>query len=338
MDPDRPDHTGDDQAGRGDTFVIQEHHATALHWDFRLERDGVLVSWAVPKGLPMDPTANRLAKETEDHTLRFDPFTGGIPDGRYGGGVAAVWDVGTYRLEKWRPNQVTVVLAGQRVTGRYVLFRTRGRDWLVHRMDPPPEGWTALPVGLAPMRASPGHRLPRAPQAWSFELDWAGLRVLVAVEGGRLRLDREGVPLAARLPELRDLGLQLGSRQVLLDGRLVVLGPDGAPDPDLLAARVGAARPGVALRRDAPVQLVIGDLLHLEGRPLLDVPQQDRRDALTGLRLGGPAWRVLPAVVGDGRDLVGTAGELGLPGVLAKRLGSRYRPGVMHDDWRSIRA
>src|SRR6195952_5631608 len=96
------DHTGDDQDGRGDTFVIQEHHATALHWDVRLERDGVLVSWAVPKGLPPSPKQRgHLAKQTEDHPIAYATFAGDIPRGEYGGGHGSIWDSGTYPLEKW---------------------------------------------------------------------------------------------------------------------------------------------------------------------------------------------------------------------------------------------
>src|ERR1700712_5860636 len=96
------DHTGNAQDGRGDTFVIQEHHATALHWDVRLERDGVLVSWRVPKGLPPWPKIRgHLAKQTEDHPLDYATFAGDIPRGEYGGGHVSIWDAGTYELEKW---------------------------------------------------------------------------------------------------------------------------------------------------------------------------------------------------------------------------------------------
>src|ERR1700760_3622380 len=107
------DHTGDDQGGRGDTFVIQEHHARALHWDFRLERDGVLVSWALPKGLPVTPEKNHLAVHTEDHPLEYANFQGEIPKGEYGGGHVSIWDHGTYEVEKWSDREVMVVLHGE---------------------------------------------------------------------------------------------------------------------------------------------------------------------------------------------------------------------------------
>src|SRR5947209_13747003 len=118
--PDQPaDHTGSDQDGRGDTFVVQEHHATALHWDVRLERDGVLVSWAVPKGLPPSPKQRgHLAKQTEDHPLAYATFAGEIPKGEYGGGSVTIWDAGTYSLEKWTADEVKVVFHGERVEGR----------------------------------------------------------------------------------------------------------------------------------------------------------------------------------------------------------------------------
>src|SRR3954463_3930401 len=118
----RPQRTGND-----DTFVIQEHHATALHWDFRLERGGVLVSWAVPKGLPLDPKDNRLAVHTEDHPIDYGSFEGEIPTGEYGGGKVLLGDRGRYELEKWTDREVKVVFHGTRAEGRYVFFQTRGR-------------------------------------------------------------------------------------------------------------------------------------------------------------------------------------------------------------------
>src|SRR3979409_1655564 len=107
-------------------FVVQEHHARRLHWDFRLERDGVLVSWAVPKGLPMDPKTNHLAVHTEDHPIEYAQFAGEIPKGEYGGGKVMIWDRGTYECEKWSDREVMVVLHGNRANGKYVLFKTRG--------------------------------------------------------------------------------------------------------------------------------------------------------------------------------------------------------------------
>src|SRR5258708_14589408 len=138
-------------------FVVQEHHARRLHWDFRLEHDGVMVSWAVPKGIPEDPKVNHLAVHTEDHPISYNEFEGEIPTGNYGAGTVKKWDEGTYEVHEWEPDKVVVTLRGKRVQGRYALFRTRADDWMIHRMDPPQDpDREPMPDGVRPMLAPPG--------------------------------------------------------------------------------------------------------------------------------------------------------------------------------------
>ncbi|MER3453206.1 MAG: hypothetical protein C4344_06120, partial [Acidimicrobiia bacterium] len=139
-------------------FVVQEHHARSLHWDFRLEHDGVGVSWAVPKGVPLQPRENRLAVPTEDHPLSYFTFEGQIPPGEYGAGTVKIWDEGTYECEKWTDREVEVVLHGRRLRGRYVLFRTGPRAWMIRRLDPPQDpGREPMPAfgSIVPMLATP---------------------------------------------------------------------------------------------------------------------------------------------------------------------------------------
>jgi bifunctional non-homologous end joining protein LigD len=335
------DHTGADQDGRGDTFVIQEHHATALHWDVRLERDGVLVSWAVPKGLPLDPKTNHLAKQTEDHPMAYATFAGEIPKGEYGGGNVTVWDSGTYELEKWTDKEVKVVLHGSQVDGRYVFFRTSrregGNDWMVHRMDGPPKGWTPIPRDLKPMLAVAG-TLPKDDDNWSYEVKWDGVRALVAVDGGRLTItSRNGNDVTASYPELRGLGLQLGSRQVLLDGEIVAFNAEGRSDFGVLQARMHVAKPGAALLRTTPVQLLLFDVLHREGTSLLTTRYDERRDVLESLALEGEHWSVPPAFAGGGQALLDATREQGLEGIVAKRRDSTYLPGRRSDAWLKVK-
>src|SRR5204863_7658299 len=121
-------------------FVIQEHHARRIHWDLRLERDGALASWALPRGVPPAPKDNRLAVRTEDHPLEYLEFEGEIPKGEYGAGTIRIWDRGTYAAEKFGDDKVIVELRGERVHGRYALFPTKGDNWMIHRMDPPEDG------------------------------------------------------------------------------------------------------------------------------------------------------------------------------------------------------
>ncbi len=158
----------------GNTFVIQEHHARRLHWDFRLERDGVLVSWALPKGEPTDPGHNHLAVQTEDHPLAYGTFEGSIPRGEYGAGEVTIWDAGTYDLEKWRDDEeVIVTLHGERQgTRRLALIHTGGRGpaeaqhWLIHRMKlPAPEPTTASPTTPDDTAPAPVDAVARADAA-----------------------------------------------------------------------------------------------------------------------------------------------------------------------------
>jgi bifunctional non-homologous end joining protein LigD len=241
-------------AAPGGTFVIQEHHARRLHWDFRLERDGVLVSWALPKGVPSDPAVNHLAVHTEDHPLEYGRFEGQIPRGEYGAGAVTIWDHGTYETLKWAPSEVKVLLHGQRVTGGYVLFQTKGNQWMIHRER------LALPGTLRPMLAVTGPA-PRDPDNWALELKWDGVRALAYIERGQVRLmSRTERDITVTYPELARLGAatlpkQLTSaavtahKQMLLDGEIVVFGADGWPEFEALqprmhvtAGRAGAGR------------------------------------------------------------------------------------------------
>jgi bifunctional non-homologous end joining protein LigD len=331
-----PEPAGDtDATHRGEQarFVVQEHHARALHWDFRLERDGVLVSWALPKGVPPDPGVNHLAVPTEDHPLSYIDFEGEIPRGNYGAGEVHLWDRGTYDTIKWSDREVMVTLHGDRVQGRHVLFRTGERQWMIHRMDPPQDpGFEPLPDGWTPMHARRGE-LPDDVAGWSFEIAWPGARVLAAVDGGRPRLTADGGDpggVTDRFPEVRPLGRALGARPALLDGVIVALGEDGRPRRELVARRMeGAGRP--------PVVLMLVDLLHLDGHPLTARPYRERRDALETLALAGPAWQTPAAHAGAGEALLDAARAQGLRGIVAKRLDSTYEPGTTSDSWVEVR-
>jgi bifunctional non-homologous end joining protein LigD len=336
-----PEPTGDAAEGGGeDRFVIQEHHARRLHWDLRLERDGVLVSWALPRGVPSDPEENRLAVHTEDHPLAYIDFHGEIPAGQYGAGTMEIWDSGTYEAEKFEAEKVVVQLHGEKVSGRYALFRTRGKDWMIHRMDPPEAGWEPMPADLAPIRATRG-RLPEDDADWGFEIRWAGLRTLAYCEPGHLRLvDSDGVEVTGRFPEIRGLLEQLHGRPALLDGVVVAFGEEGRPDARRLMRRRAAESDSTIrrLRSSTPVTLVCFDLLHLDGSPLLDLPYEERREALDELGLEGEAWQAPAYHRGDGEAFLAATRQQGLPGVVAKRLASSYRPGKRVRDWREIHA
>ena len=302
-------------AGRDDTFVIQQHHARRLHWDLRLERDGVLVSWALPRGVPKDPADNHLAVHTEDHPLEYAEFAGTIPAGEYGAGEVRIYDRGRYETEKWRDDEVVVRFQGERVTGRYVLFHTRGDDWMIHRMDPPEPGWAPLPDRIAPMLATPAARLPADDAAWAYEMAWDGLRVSAYVTMGRLKLlAADGRDLTGGYPQLRGLVEALAPAECVLDGELVSI--DGGrvrPAPEPQSGRARPRRGGA----DA-LQFLVFDLLWWEGHELLERSYQERRELLSGLELAGSHWQTPPHFVGGGAVALRTSREQGLPGVVAR--------------------
>ena len=328
----------DPAASAGDSFVVQEHHATALHWDFRLERDGVLVSWAIPKGLPPDPKVNHLAVHTEDHPLEYATFEGAIPSGEYGGGSVQVWDHGRYELEKWTEREVKIVLHGTRVQGRFVLFHTGGKNWMIHRMDAPAKpDWQALPELIKPMLAVAG-ALPEGAD-WAYEMKWDGVRAVSYVDGGRVRaMSRNDRDISVSYPELRALGLAIGSTQVVLDGELVAFA-HGRPSFGTLQQRmhVADARTARRLAEEVPVVYIIFDLLHLEGRSLLKLPYDDRRALLESLELNGPSWQTAPVFHESGHDVLEASQAAGMEGVVAKRRDSTYLPGKRSPAWTKVK-
>lgn len=330
---------GDDlPGGNDDTFVIQEHHARRLHWDVRFERDGVLVSWAVPKGLPAEQGVVRLAVHTEDHPLEYAEFEGEIPKGEYGGGQVLIWDRGRYEASKWHEREVAVTMHGSRVRGKYVFFRS-GDGWMVRRSDPPVDaGWQQLPASIKPMLAVSGSLPPvEDDERWAYEFKWDGVRALARIEDGVLRLSsRAGNDITDTYPELGALGEQLAGKQLWLDGEIVALA-DGKPSFKALQSRMHAsATRARQLSQQTPVSYMIFDVLHHDGTPLTRETYQRRREILQALGLTGSHWHVSPHYPARGAAMVRAAAEHGLEGVIAKRLDSPYREGRRSADWIKI--
>ena len=323
-------------------FVVHEHHARRLHWDLRLERDGVLASWAIPNGIPDDPKRNRKAVHVEDHPLEYLDFHGTIPAGSYGAGEVTVWDHGTYVCEKWRPDEVIVVFHGERLTGRYALFRAGNseKDWMIHRMDPPADpAAQEMPEFIAPMLAKLS-TLPPEESNWAFEVKWDGERAIAHSQPGRIHLfTRNGNDVTAAYPELRALNRALSTHSAILDGEIVAFGDDGKPSFQALQPRMHL-RGEAAVRRLAeatPVTYLIFDLLWLDGHDLTDLPYTERRERLDALALTADRWRVSEFWAGTGTALLAATREQGLEGVVAKRLDSRYTPGGRGGSWLKIK-
>jgi DNA ligase D-like protein (predicted ligase)/DNA ligase D-like protein (predicted 3'-phosphoesterase) len=317
------------KAGNNNLFVIQEHHARRLHYDLRLERDGVLVSWAVPKNLPDTPSVNHLAVHTEDHPLEYLTFEATIPRGEYGAGEMIVWDTGTYETEKFRDNspdgperggEVIVTLHGNKIDGRYALIQTDGKNWLAHRMK---EQQRPQAGDLAPMLTTHGSVERLTSTVWAFEGKWDGYRVLADANHGQLNLrSRSGRDVTDEYPQFEALAADLADHHVILDGEAVALDASGVPSFGEMQNRARSTR----------VEYWAFDILHLDGRSLLRAKYSDRRRLLEALAEAG-GMIVPDQLPGDGPEALEYAHEHQWEGVVAKRKDSTYQPGRRSKSW-----
>ncbi|WP_213573324.1 ATP-dependent DNA ligase [Rhodococcus sp. USK13] len=314
--------------GAGNSFVIQEHHARRLHYDLRLEREGVLVSWAVPKNVPTSTGENRLAVHTEDHPLEYLTFSGTIPKGEYGGGTMTIWDTGTYDVEKWRDDEVIVQLHGEQVEGRFALIRTKGDQWLMHLMKDQSTGESTsaeLPRDLSPMLATPGTLDGLDPAEWAFEGKWDGIRVIAEIGGGELRLrSRAGNDKTRDYPGLGWLADALADHDVVLDGEVVAFD------------RHGITSFGLLQQGNEPHFLAF-DVLYLDGVSLLRKKYTDRRRVLEALAEKVDDLVVPPQLHGTAEEALEESGRRGWEGVVAKRRESVYLPGKRGSSWIKVK-
>ncbi|MDX6665441.1 MAG: bifunctional non-ous end joining protein LigD, partial [Solirubrobacteraceae bacterium] len=323
-------------------FVVQEHHATRLHWDLRLEHDGALASWAIPNGIPQDPKQNRKAVRTEDHPLEYLEFHGDIPKDNYGAGKMTIWDQGTYEAHKFDDKKVEVTFHGERLQGRYGLFPVGQdpRDWMIHRMDPPADATAEpMPDQIAPMLATAGP-LPSDDGRWGFEIKWDGVRAIAHSEPGRLRFHSRNLnDITARYPELAKLNRALSSHRAILDGEVIAFDEEGKPSFSALQGRMHLTGES-QIRRLAkanPVSYVIFDLLWLDGHSLMRLPFAERRARLVELELDGERWQAPEHVVGHGAEVLAASRAQGLEGIVAKRLDSIYEPGRRNRAWIKVK-
>jgi DNA ligase D-like protein (predicted 3'-phosphoesterase) len=299
---------------RGDPqFIVQRHSARRLHYDLRLERDGVLLSWALPRGVPLRAGERALAVHVEDHPLEYADFEGEIPAGQYGAGYVELWDRGTYEVVRERPDgTLTVILHGGKLKGEWALVPARldgeERNWLIVRAakdDAPGEQ-----LRYEPMLPREAKRVP-AGSDWAFEIAWEGVRALAPMEGTRAHFVHAG-------------GGELDERTKQLLGRM----PRAVRTSDCVLD-------GVICSFDEGVVYVVCDLLDLEGASLIDLPWSDRRTRLTGLLDDHVGEVRLSRDYDDGAALRKAARAQGL-GIVAKRRKSLYRPGLVSDDWRLL--
>ncbi len=394
-------------------FVIQKHDARRLHYDFRLQMESVLKSWALPKGLPWKQGEKHLAVEVEDHPIEYETFEGIIPEGNYGAGTVMVWDRGAYYvygeqpLKSLREGKLHLVLAGKKAQGEWTLVRIRGRDgeknqWLILKTGgsakPPSKKledqsvktgrtmkqianerdaeWqsnreekdtsarstlkarikavlkkkdlehgvgknetvgqatrllkglpSAKPQFIEPMKARLVDEPPKHGD-WLYELKFDGIRAMAIKNDRKVSLiSRNGNKLDARFPEIVEAVKNLPVREYVIDGEVVALDEDGRSSFQLLQ---GLEMEG----RKAPLRFYVFDLLQLDGKSLLGLPLEQRKQVLAKIceNVGDPI-RYSGEISGDVKSLLAEVKRRGLEGLIGKQRNSVYEPGRRSGTW-----
>ena len=313
-------------------FVVQRHDARRLHYDFRLERDGALASWAVPKGIPLTPGERHLAVHVEDHPLEYATFEGEIPAGQYGAGSVEIWDSGTYELvEEKRDGGLTVRLAGKRLNGLWTLVPAKldrdPKNWLILKKRDDPTETRGRPAEYAPMLATLASELPTG-RGWLFEVKWDGYRTLATVRTSEVELtSRRGNSLTERFEVIaKALPGALRTPHCVLDGEVCALDERGRTSFSAMQQGGG------------PLVFYVFDVVEIDGRPLVDLTFRERRARLEDVLVPGHPVVRLSETFDDGEALLAAAREQELEGVVAKRADSPYQPGKRTRDWLKVKA
>jgi bifunctional non-homologous end joining protein LigD len=328
----------------GTEFVIQQHYATRLHHDVRLEMmngdTSVLVSWAVPKGLPRSRGVRHLAIHVEDHPMGYGTFTGSIPEGEYGGGEVRIFDHGSYEMVERSEDRLTFRLDGERLAGIWHLVHTGPKDgkdqWLgMMREDLRPAGDKRPP--LDPMLATLTGDAFDDPE-WGFEPKWDGIRAIAVCDEETRLISRNEKDITVAYPELHRLHDQVVALEAMLDGEIVAF-EDGIPSFQRLQQRMHLRDQAQIeqIARRIPVAYMVFDLLYLDGEDLTGRPLSERRRILEDTIVSTERIQISPIIEGDGTALFSAAAAQGLEGIMAKRLTSRYQPGARSRDWLKVK-
>jgi bifunctional non-homologous end joining protein LigD len=325
--------------GEGNSFVIQKHRATRLHYDVRLERDGALPSWAVPRGLPTNPGDKRLAVRTEDHPLEYGKFAGTIPKGHYGAGEVRIFDDGWYEPIEWTEKKVSFRLHGRRYPGLEYHFVQTRTDWLAFLASAQEAPLIASPPQMQPMFAEGGYTAFDDP-AWWFEPKFDGIRSVTMLATDLTKLvSRTGRDVSAQYPELHMIHELVDQVNAVVDSEIVAFDEEGKNSFEALQQRMNLANEREIKRMSTqiPVALVAFDLLWLDGHDLTSLKLEERRELLETIVEQDERLQVVTHVEGTGKDFTAIAKQLDLEGVVAKKIGSRYQAGRRSPDWRKIK-
>jgi bifunctional non-homologous end joining protein LigD len=331
-----PEPAGKILPGGNNNFVIHRHHASHLHYDLRLEQEGVLKSWAVPKGLPPRPGVKRLAVQTEDHPMEYLKFDGRIPKGQYGAGEMWIYALGKYQITKEKKDGFYFRLNSKEMTGEYRMHKTKEREYLLERVDEPQLDYVRQFV--EPMLSENREAVPKSGD-YIFEIKWDGIRALISYEEGKVTIHtRNKNDVTAKFPELLEGEKAFRATNALFDAEIVSLDAAGKPlFKKVINRLMSSGETNIQkLSKSTPCYCYIFDCLYLDGRALINEPLTKRREWLKDAVRADTPYRV-SEFVEDGNSLFDAAREHGLEGIMAKKRDSKYTPGKRTDCWFKIK-
>ncbi len=360
-----PEPKGEVDKDNAHRFVIQRHQARRLHYDLRLEMEGVLKSWAVPKGPSMNPSDKRLSIMTEDHPVKYLSFHGTIPKGNYGAGVMDIWDEGTFKVleseegmdpvKQLEKGDLKIEFFGKKIKGSFALVHTsRGEEknqWLLIKkkdnyatdLEYDAEVFAASPKELKagkvktlnpkefikPMLASPAKKIFKDPD-WVFELKWDGYRVLANINNGHVELySRNGISYNSKFALLTK-ELESIPHDCILDGEVVIVDKNGKPDFQKLQNYEAGKTKG-------ELRYYVFDLLHLNSHDTISLPLLERKSLLPDILEGLQHVLFCDHIAAMGPTLYKRAIDEGMEGVIAKKADSLYSPGYRSEKWLKIK-
>lgn len=321
------------KAAKTAIFVVQKHHARNLHYDFRLEMDGVLKSWAVPKGPSMNPADKRLAMMVEDHPLEYKDFEGTIPKGQYGAGKVEIWDKGTVQFinRNLSSGHLTFVLAGKKLSGEFALVKIQnprnrgGKPWLLIKAgkedpkseNPVNENSSSALEKIKPMLATLVEK-PFDKKGWLFEIKWDGYRAIAEIDKDIKLYSRYGNTFNNKYPEIVE-GLKKFGHRGVLDGEIVVVDKNGKSDFQNLQKWMQT--------HEGNLIYYVFDILYLDGKTLRELPLAERKKILKNALPEIKNVKYSDHVAEYGNEFFRVASEKGIEGIIAKDSSSPYVEG-----------
>ncbi len=319
----------------GNRYVIQIHDASNLHYDLRLEDNGVLLSWAIPKGLPIHAKEKRLAIHTEPHPLKYLSFEGTIPKNEYGGGQMWIFDHGEYEYIKKEDKKITIHLKNGKLAGIFTLVNTKKNQWLISRKD---DNKIITSLDARPMLAAMGDKIPSGSTHF-FEIKWDGIRCIATKDGKSVTLtSRGGKDLTGKFPKIVEALKEIEPQHIVVDGEIVALNDDGTPNFSKVISRMHKTGKDAILRASEKIKTVLYlfDCLELDGRDIRQETNVRRREWLR-INMDVTQHLRLSESFEDGHQLFEAIKAQGMEGIMCKKKSGKYHSGKRTDDWTKIK-